>query len=77
MGLDPVEAIFHDNNYLDVVLSLGGRLIVYRPNDLSNALVSIRSILSDRRISATPEEFQSTLEYLKLDTGAKVLYKRK
>lgn len=75
--LDPVEAHLFSNGYLDVLLTGGGRLIIYTEDNLSSVLANLESILGDKKIVPTVEEFLSTLDYFKLDAGGKINYMKK
>ncbi len=77
LDLAPREALFLDNWYMEVTIRDGGRLIVYLDDDLSSVLDIVRSVISDTRIAPSLEAFTATLEYLRLDAGSKVTYKRK
>jgi hypothetical protein len=77
VSLAPVEAHLFSNGYLDVVLTGGGKLIIYTGDDLSSVLANLESILRDKKVAPTVEEFLSTLDYLRLDVGSKINYKKK
>jgi hypothetical protein len=74
-NLDPREAFFENTGYVTVLLGSGGKLVVHIPDDLSNVLANIATITNDRSLAPSSKDFLETLDYLKLDTGNKVIYK--
>ncbi len=77
ISINPTEAILDKTHYMTVVLSQGGRLIVNTTSDLSEVLTNIDSILSDKTIFPSLDNFLQKLDYIKLDSGNKVVYKLK
>jgi len=77
MSLLPVEARLSSNDYVEVLLLSGGKLIIYTKDDLSIVLTTLQSIVADKQIASSTEEFLSNLDYLRLDAGNKVTYKKK
>lgn len=77
MELVPIQALFSANGYLDIVLFGGGRLIIYTEDDLSSVLSTLESVVGDKKVVPSIASFLSTLDYLRLDTGNKVTYKKK
>ncbi len=75
--LEPKEVSITDTNYMTVYLGGGGKLIVNRADDLSKVLGNITAIISDKSIAPSLPRFLRELDYIKLDSGNKVVYKVK
>jgi len=77
ISLTPLRATLSPNGYMEVLLVGGGRLLIYIEDDLSSVLATLESVLADKQIASSTEEFLSRLNYLRLDAGNKVTYKEK
>lgn len=77
LGLAPVEALLDNSHYMTVVLFSGGKLIVSTNEDFSIVLSNISSILADKMAIPSVSGFLEKLDYMKLDSGNKVVYKLK
>jgi len=75
LSLAPREAVFESVDYATIVLAGGGKLVINMSDDLSAVLSNISAIITDRTVTPSLSHFLSTLDYLKLDTGEKVIYK--
>lgn len=76
--LEPVRAsISSTTGYMTVVLSSGGEIIVNTDDDLSEILQNISVVLKDQSVAPSFSTFLQKLEYIKFDTGNKVVYKLK
>ncbi len=71
----PREVAVGEAGYITIILGGGGRLIVNTVDDLSDVLSNLSSILSNKSIATTSEDFLSRLDYMRLDAGNKVFYK--
>ncbi|MEK7163413.1 MAG: hypothetical protein AAB775_01745 [Patescibacteria group bacterium] len=76
-GIAPTEAIFMEPNYMTVVLFAGGKLIVNINDDLTAVLSNISSVINDKTVAPSLSRFLQKLDYMKLDSGNKVVYKLK
>lgn len=77
LALSPIGGMFSANEYLVVTLAGGGRLFIYMEDDLSAVLATLDSIISDKRVAPSLDAFLAGLDYLRLDAGNKVTYKKK
>jgi hypothetical protein len=77
LSLDPREVAITDINYMTVHLGEGGKLIVNRADELSKVLGNIAAIISDKSVAPSFPQFLRELDYIKLDSGNKVVYKIK
>jgi hypothetical protein len=75
LSLDPIEAVLNETHYMTVVLAGGGKLIVNTGSDLSAVLANVDSIISDKTVVPSLPKFLQSLDYIKLDSGNKVVYK--
>jgi hypothetical protein len=75
LSVDPREVFITDTNYMTVYLGDGGRLIINRADDLSKVLGNIAAIISDKSVAPSFSQFLKELDYIKLDSGNKVVYK--
>ncbi len=76
-GIAPAEAIFGEPHYMTVVLLTGGKLIINTNDDLSVVLSNISSVIRDKTVAPSLSRFLEKLDYMKLDSGNKVVYKLK
>ncbi len=77
LGLAPAEVILDGSHYMTVKLVSGGRLIVNAAYDLSAVLSNIHDVLADQKVAPSLPRFLERLDYMKLDSGNKVVYKLK
>lgn len=77
LGLVPMEAKLSDDRYMTTALLGGGSLIINSRDDLSSVLSNITAIISDKTVAPSVARFLETLDYMKLDSGNKVVYKMK
>jgi len=77
LGVSPVKAEFGESGYMTIFLLAGGKLIINTNDDLSQVLSNISSILADRTVAPSIPSFLEKLDYIKLDSGNKVVYKLK
>lgn len=81
LSVEPREAILGDStssaSYMTVALKRGGKLVINTSDDLSAVLGNIAAIITDRSVAPSLDRFLSTLDYMKLDVGNKVVYKLK
>jgi hypothetical protein len=75
LSVDPKEVFITDAYYMTVYLGAGGRLILNRNDDLSLVLGNIAAIISDKSVAPSLSNFLKELDYIKLDSGNKVVYK--
>ena len=74
---DPREAVLTPEGYVTVYLKQGGKLVVNRSDDLSTVLANIATVITNRTIAPSFAAFLQDLDYIKLDTGNKIVYKLK
>jgi len=77
MGISPSKARFGESGYITISLLYGGKLIVNTNDNLSHILSNISSILADKTVVPSVSGFLEKLDYIKLDSGNKVVYKLK
>jgi hypothetical protein len=77
LSIDPREAAIDEFGYMTVSLGDGGKVIVYTKDDLSVVLGNIATVISDKSVAPSFSEFLSNLDYLKIDSGNKAVYKPK
>ena len=77
LSIDPKEVSIADTDYMTIYLGGGGKLIVNRADDLSKVLGNIAAIISDKSVAPSFSQFLKELDYIKLDSGNKVVYKIK
>jgi len=76
-GIAPAEAVFGEPHYMTVVLLTGGKLIVNTNDDLAVVLSNISSVINDKTVAPSLSRFLQKLDYMKFDSGNKVVYKLK
>ncbi len=76
-GIAPALAIFDEPHYMTIILFTGGSLIVNINDDLATVLSNISSVINDKTIAPSLSRFLQKLDYMKLDSGNKVVYKLK
>ena len=64
-------------HYMTVVLFTGGRLIINTNDDLAIVLSNLSSIMRDKTVVPTISSFLKKLDYMKLDSKNKIVYKLK
>jgi hypothetical protein len=77
LSVSPREVVLGDTGYMTVILAKGGRLIINSSDDLSVVLGNIAAVISDKSVAPDFARFLDELDYIKLDTGNKVVYKLK
>lgn len=77
LSIDPREVSITDADYMTVYLGDGGRLLIHRTDDLSKVLGNIAAIITDKSVAPSFSQFLKELDYIKLDSGNKVVYKVK
>ncbi len=77
LSVAPKEAVFTNTGYVTLVLEAGGKLIINTADDLSLVLENIAAVISDKKIAPNFAQFLQNLDYIKLDSGNKVVYKLK
>lgn len=75
LSLTPREADLGDGGYATVLLGGGGKLLVNLDDDLSVVLANLAAIISDKSIAPDFPDFLARLDYIKLDSGNKIVYK--
>ncbi len=77
LSVEPKEVTISVNSYMTVHLGAGGKLITDMSDDLSVVLGNIAAIISDKSVAPSLSRFLEELDYIKLDSGNKVVYKLK
>ncbi|MFA6095696.1 MAG: FtsQ-type POTRA domain-containing protein [Candidatus Paceibacterota bacterium] len=77
LSLEPSGARLSESGYMDIAVRGGGKLLIYTEDDLSSVLKFLQSAVQDKTVAPTLDAFLSTLEYLKLDSGSKIVYKKR
>lgn len=77
LSLSPREADLGEGGYATIRLGGGGKLLVNLDDDLSVVLANLAAIISDKNIAPSFPDFLERLDYIKLDSGNKVVYKLK
>lgn len=77
LSLKPVEAEILENGYMTITLFDGGKIIVSTKDDLAKVLANLETIVLDTKIAPNFAKFLAELDYIKIDSGNKVVYKMK
>jgi hypothetical protein len=77
LSIEPREAEIGQAGYMTVLLGGGGTLLINTADDLSAVLSNIALVISDRSVAPDLSAFLRDLDYIKLDSGDKVVYKMK
>jgi len=71
------EAAISETGYMTIYLDRGGKIVVDTKDDLSVILGNIAAVITDKAVAPSLPEFLDRLDYIKLDSGNKVVYKMK
>jgi hypothetical protein len=77
LSVSPREAEISPTDYLTIYLERGGKIMVDAKDDLSVILGNIAAVITDKTVAPSLSEFLDRLDYIKLDSGNKVVYKMK
>ena len=77
LSVGPREASISDSGYMTVTLEKGGKIMLDTKDDLSIVLANIATIITDRSVAPSFFEFLDGLDYIKIDSGNKAVYKLK
>lgn len=75
LSLKPVEAEIMENGYMTITLFDGGKIIVSTKDDLAKVLANLETVVLDTKIAPNFGKFLADLDYIKIDSGNKVVYK--
>jgi hypothetical protein len=75
LSVRPRSVDLSQSGYMTISLEDGGRLIINTFDDLTTILENIATIISDKTIAPDFTAFLKNLDYIKLDSGNKVVYK--
>lgn len=77
LALRPVEAEMVETGYMTIELFDGGKIIINSRDNLARVLVNLETIITDKKIALDFGQFLKDLDYIKIDSGNKVVYKMK
>lgn len=77
LSLRPVEADMAETGYMTIELYDGGKIIINSRDNLAKVLVNLETIIADKKIAPDLNQFLRDLNYIKIDSGNKVVYKMK
>ncbi|HEY9481193.1 MAG TPA: FtsQ-type POTRA domain-containing protein [Candidatus Paceibacterota bacterium] len=77
LSVGPREIFVGTDGYLTISLSNGGKIIIDATRDLSDVLSDIALVISDKSVAPDLLTFLNNLDYIKFDSGSKVVYKMK
>ncbi len=77
LSLHPVEADMAETGYITIRLFDGGEIVVNSKDNLAKVLVNLETLITDKKIAPDFSLFLRTLDYIKIDSGNKAVYKMK
>lgn len=77
LDLSPIRAMIDSDGYITLGLKDGGEILIYSKDDLTKILDNLITFMSDKTVVLNQSQFLKNLDYIKIDSGNKIVYKLK